>query len=117
MTAPALHVIPGGLARPLPRYWDGSPIVWGQWTTDASTLAYHLPDDRRACTGCGDVDAPRYVCNGLADQHLVAIRCGSCGHDTIVDAHREVWDLGPEDYGPHGSTLDTAEHYHWDDET
>ena len=63
------------------------------------------------------MDAPLHTCSGLADQHLVALRCGSCGHDTIVDAHREVWDLGPEDYGPHGSTLDTAEHYHWEAET
>ena len=112
-----LRVIPGGLSRPLPRYWDGSPITWGEWTAPMSTLAWHLPDDRRACAGCGDVDAALGVCKGLADQHLVAIRCGSCGHDVVIDTDSNVWDLGPEDYGPAGSTLDPADHYHWEDES
>lgn len=117
MTAPALRVIPGGLSRPLPRAWDGSPVVWGPWTAPTSTLHLHLDDERRACHGCGDVDAALGVCKGLADQHLVAIRCGSCGHDVVVDMDGTVWDLGPEDYGPAGSTLDAADHYTWEDDT
>ena len=58
-------------------FWVGS-------TTDReATIAHHLPDDRRACTGCGDVDPAMHVATGLADQHLVAIV------EQSVHAHRD----------------------------
>ena len=56
MTAPALRVIPGALSRSLPRLWDGDRVKWGTWGEDRTTLRGHLPDDRRACDGCGDVE-------------------------------------------------------------
>ena len=114
MTAPPLRVIPGGLSRHLPRAWDGTPIVWGPWTTPSSTLHLHLDDERRACQVCGDADTFGIVCTVLIGPHLTAIRCRSCSHDAVVDADGNVWDLGPEDYGPAGSSMDPADHYHWE---
>lgn len=40
---------------------------------------------------------------------LTAYRCRHCSHDQVQDRRTgELWDLGPEDYGPQGSTpIDT----------
>ena len=126
VTAPTLRVIPGGLSRPLPSRWDGDRVKWGAWETDGTTLSWHLPEDRRACDGCGDVEGRLTHCRGdLLDaggnprrgRRLYAFRCLSCGHDDVLDWGYESWCLGPEDYGPNGSTLDPADHYHWKDES
>lgn len=40
---------------------------------------------------------------------LSAARCRHCGHDTVTDERGgTTWDLGPEDYGPSGSTNPTT---------
>ena len=126
MTAPALRVIPGGLARPLPRYWDGDRVRWEPWEEDRTTLRGHLPDDQRACDGCGDTEGRLTYCRGHVldgrgnvrhGRRLFAFRCQSCGHDDVLEWGHESWCLGPEDYGPAGSSMDTADHYAWDDET
>ena len=40
-----------------------------------------------------------------ARAELTLHRCPSCGHDQVFDSRTgEAWDLGPEDYGPAGST-------------
>ena len=94
MTAPALRVIPGGLSRPLPRYWDGAQVEWEPWEMDGTSLRGHLPDDQRACDGCGDVEGRLTYCRGhLLDvdgnvrpgPRLYAFRCQSCGHDDVLD--------------------------------
>ena len=126
MTAPTLRVIVGGLSRPLPSRWDGDRVKWGTWEEDRTTLRGHLPDDRRACDGCGDVEGRITCCRGdlldedgnvRTERRLFAFRCLSCGHDDVLDWGHESWCLGPEDYGPNGSTLDPADHYHWKDES
>lgn len=99
---------------------------WGAWEADRTTLRGHLPDDRRACDGCGDVEGRLTYCRGdlldedgnvLLERRLFAFRCLSCGHDDVLDWGHESWCLGPEDYGPAGSTLDPADHYTWEDES
>lgn len=126
MTASALRVIPGGLSRPLPAMWDGQEVEWEDWEMDGTTLRGHLPDEQRACDGCGDVGGRLNYCRGhLLDgdcnvspgPRLYAFRCQSCGHDDVLEWGGESWCLGPEDYGPNGSTLDPADHYHWEYET
>lgn len=116
MKAAALAVIPGGLSRPLPPAWDGEPVTWGPWESAWTTRDFHIDEERRACTECGDVDRRTVQASGLTRAgRLLAFRCLSCGHDVVVDHDYEVWDLGPEDYGPAGSTLDAADHYTWED--
>ena len=121
-----LRVIPGGLSRPLPRLWDGDRVKWGAWETDRATLSWHLPEYQRACDGCGDVEGRLTYCRGdlldgngsvRLERRLFAFRCLSCGHDDVLDWGNESWCLGPEDYGPAGSALDPADHYHWKDES
>lgn len=120
MTPPALRVILGGLSRPLPRYWDGRKVAWGDWEPDMTTLRSHLDDERRACDGCGDVDGRLNYCQGNLldengdihrDRRLYVFRCLSCGHDDVLDWGHDSWCLEPEDYGPNGSTPNPADHH------
>lgn len=119
---------PPALDRPLPTRWDGHPVTWGSWSaTPRSTLDLHLAaehPDAVACPGCGTLPPPTLTATGvshapdrdLQGRTLTAHRCTLCGHDTVHTTWDGMsWDLGPEDYGPAGSTLDAAEHYAWED--
>ena len=123
----------GALDRALPCAWDGAPIVWGAWSVEPwTTLVWHLDDDALACEGCGTIAPRRFTCEGIVQwpttdpRHwdrtrtastITAARCADCGHDL---AHtwwdQESWELGPEDYGPAGSTTDPADAYTWEDD-
>ena len=106
----------GALAvvRALPAYWDGMPVEWGDLAVTRGSLDLHLPPK---CDACGSTTAP-YRAGGTltlgADKRsgrplrrlaLYAQRCRVCQHDVIYDERTgQSWDLGPEDYGPQGSS-------------
>lgn len=97
----------------LPPRWDGTPIVWGPWTSERTSLRWHLKDSERACSQCGALDNEEYAVGKIAPSaprphprviRLLAIRCLTCMHDTVFDEDtKELWDLDLTDYGDEGS--------------
>lgn len=89
----------------LPPMWDGTPVAWGPWSRDTSSVIHHAPVDDIACHVCGVIEQP-LLAGGWVPRRVVrllAVRCG-CGHDTVYDEQTgEVWDLDPSDYTDAGS--------------
>lgn len=87
LIAEPLHA--AGWVQPLP----------GQTCTVADERT--LPSGRvyvRGLTPSKEIPAYPLLC-------LNATRCTGCGHDVVHDQRTgQTWDLGPEDYGPHGSS-------------
>ena len=101
------------LLRPLPPMWDGKPVRWSGLERVRGSIEYHFPPDE--CDICGSVD-PHWSAKGemmtAPDRagrrrwyiRFWATRCRGCHVDVVRDARTdEVWQLGPEDYGPKGS--------------
>jgi len=103
------------LVRALPSKWDGLPVEWGDLRlVTGGSLDLHLPP---VCGECGSTASPWRAGGVLLlarDEHtgrqvrhlaLYAQRCRECMHDVVYDERTgQSWDLGPEDYGPDGST-------------
>ena len=110
-----LHVVPDlpeVQTRPLPVAWDGKPVTWGDWENHQTTFTLHAPPEEWACHRCGGMhghDTARGVIQdaSLTPRKLWAMRCRTCGHDTITEwDHKHqwrTWDLDETDYGPDGS--------------
>lgn len=92
-------------AHDLPPRWDGTPVAWGPWSRDTSSVIHHAPIDDIACHACGVIEQP-LLAGGWVPRRVVrllAIRCG-CGHDMVHDEQTgETWDLTEEDYTNDGS--------------
>lgn len=39
----------------LPPSWDSVPVMWGEWSTVETTIAFHAPAEALACRECGAV--------------------------------------------------------------
>ena len=100
------------LVRPLPGRWDGRVVHWSEFAAVHGSVNVHFPP---RCEECGATSPPWHAIGRvLADpdrkgvRHWVirfrAERCRTCQHDVVFDEQGGVWDLGPEDYGPQGST-------------
>lgn len=114
------------VSHPLPVAWDGRAVTWEPWTVCPVVVCGKLGRER---CDCGSVRAP-FTSRGLrepAPEHieaassiaqihtrsrlvwpvysLHAFRCPDCGEVAVFDSESdEHWILGPEDYGPTGST-------------
>lgn len=102
------------VVRSLPAKWDGLPVEWGDLQLTGGSLDLHLPP---VCGECGSTAAPwragGVLTLGISPRTgnpqrriaLYAQRCRECLHDVVYDERTgQSWDLGPEDYGPDGST-------------
>jgi hypothetical protein len=93
----------------LPPKWDGNRVVWHkQNSCPATTLRFHLPADKQACTKCGLLHGKETHYRGTYHKSgvvgvLQLFRC-ECRHDVVVDADGEVWDMDASDYTSEGST-------------
>lgn len=91
------------LVHSRPPRWDGHLVHWEPMVTSLDLHRKPAPCDR-----CGS-RAPRIHWVGHVDgeryPRLILDSCPRCGLDQVVDVDRgETWILGPEDYGPEGST-------------
>lgn len=92
--------------HPLPPKWDGHRIDWGEWELVSDFQFTHLKSG--ACQHCGH-PGDRATILGLVRApkpfYLVLFRCLHCDGDEVISADTfQAWVLGPEDYGPEGST-------------
>jgi len=120
----------------LPVLWDGQRVDWTMTEPlEGQLFICPPPKEREACPGCGlraepvawrglvhplegatfrissptpkrphrEVDVPAWPVIAL-----YAWRCPNCRVDEVWDLRtNETWTLGPEDYGPDGSTAPT----------
>lgn len=130
---PPLHLVTD-LA--LPKLWDGRQVDWEmQEPLEGRVFICPPPKKREACPGCS-LRAEPVVWRGLVHPLegetvrvlkptpkrprrevdvpawpvivLVCWRCPNCRVDEVWDTRAgETWLLGPEDYGPDGSTAPT----------
>ena len=113
-------------AHDLPPLWDGHPVRWGPWKRTAPALLCDIDDADEsepvvsACERCGAIPEVDIVASGRVLSSitgpsgasrdggllacLTALRCDSCGHDTVHDiATGQTWDLDRHDYTDTGS--------------
>ncbi len=108
-----LQVVAAGRDHDLPPRWDGVAVTWGPWTALLTSMRFHDPLGH-ACRACGQVDDEPHIATGRpsgADPEpgalrLTAFRCPGCGHDQVLDADGELWDLDESDYIAMGSTVE-----------
>ncbi|WP_157571812.1 hypothetical protein [Nocardioides alkalitolerans] len=95
-------------AHDLPPMWDGVPVTWSAWETEAPTTIRLHVDDMGACGRCGSLEltlTARGVLEGdLHPLRLYVSRCPDCHLDTVLDlVGDESWELDDTDYDDQGS--------------
>lgn len=109
----------------LPPMWDGHPVAWDDEWEPTPAMNICPPPKNPGCEHCGSLAQSLMRCGlrgpfrtatrnrynqivkGWTHDRLTVLRCPDCLHDVVVDSEWNLWDLGPEDYGPRGSYLQT----------
>lgn len=103
-TTLALHLRPEQLACTACGSIDERLVCFGKRPPDAGAVEV-VPKLKRTRSGKAYESMVEVPARPVRD--LWAYRCRHCGHDQVEDQRTgELWDLGPEDYGPEGSAPD-----------
>lgn len=129
---PNLVAVPDSGLHDLPPRWDGLPVAWRGWRTitghicppgrdacsscgslEHPTINFGLLADDPAMTPEEAAHDDRATLLAHRSRHrrqrrtwikLTALRCVECGHDQVLDAEGNLWDLDLSDYDDRGST-------------